>query len=545
MLAVFGNQSDGKSSMIRGLTGLCISPVGDNRTTFGPVEISTSPSDSYSATVTFNDVTTRVNDPRGIPAVLTKKWGEQLTPRLLHVDVKDNSLPALTFVDLPGLLDDKDPDHGTISQMTLSYITRDDVFPVAVVACDRGKDFVNLMAYMKDNVANQDNLEVVLTRVDLGGGLDRALRWVANNAFNTPNKIFIVCSDHNKVDGVKAELDRMLLVDPALAEAVRGKYLFGFKPLLERLQYITKKYVDPYNKARRSAKLVELSKLTASNLAEVLPALVHEVIIPRLDRPIEEQIGKVSQVVEATRVDFVAKILARAKERSYPKRIIDETLELLKQQDRRTVTSGYDMKAVDRELHQKYVVPFLVKFKTEVSKVSRALEAQPYESVLCVNDFGMLAESVRADALKEVQDIIHNEIVNAVLKVERGLKAWIDKNTMESWRFDGCTQLYSRSLPRWPMSRWRKYSDAEHNAICTLQRLDVRALDLAFVTAVVTMVEVGDVMKNELRLKLTTALSRWSVRLNGPWQRSYQEKVQQDVLRIQAEINRISEMIDR
>ncbi|XP_018412947.1 PREDICTED: interferon-induced GTP-binding protein Mx-like [Nanorana parkeri] len=145
-IAVIGDQSSGKSSVLEALSGVCL-PRGSGIVTRCPLELKLKKSASgleWSGKISYETIVIDLKSPAAVEDEVRKAQnfiageGNSISDKLITLEVVSPDVPDLTLIDLPGItrvaLPNQPPDIGRqIKLMIKKYISRQETINLVVV----------------------------------------------------------------------------------------------------------------------------------------------------------------------------------------------------------------------------------------------------------------------------------------------------------------------------------------------------------------------------------------------------------------------------
>ncbi|XP_017312881.1 interferon-induced GTP-binding protein Mx1-like isoform X2 [Ictalurus punctatus] len=144
-IAVIGDQSSGKSSVLEALSGVAL-PRGSGIVTRCPLELKMKKSrqkDFWHGKIKYKDIERDITDPADVERSIRKAQNEiagalGMSDELISLEVTSTNAPDLTFIDLPGIVhvsDEGQPEQ-QIKSLIKKFITKQDTIILVVVPCN-------------------------------------------------------------------------------------------------------------------------------------------------------------------------------------------------------------------------------------------------------------------------------------------------------------------------------------------------------------------------------------------------------------------------
>ncbi|XP_053505840.1 interferon-induced GTP-binding protein Mx1-like isoform X2 [Ictalurus furcatus] len=147
-IAVIGDQSSGKSSVLEALSGVAL-PRGGDVVTRCPLELKMKKSrqkDFWHGKIKYKDIERDIADPADVERWIRKAQNEiagtlGMSDELISLEVTSTNAPDLTFIDLPGIVrvpvEGQPEDIGEqIKSLMKKFITKQDTIILVVVPCN-------------------------------------------------------------------------------------------------------------------------------------------------------------------------------------------------------------------------------------------------------------------------------------------------------------------------------------------------------------------------------------------------------------------------
>ncbi|XP_053505842.1 interferon-induced GTP-binding protein Mx1-like isoform X1 [Ictalurus furcatus] len=148
-IAVIGDQSSGKSSVLEALSGVALPRGGEDIVTRCPLELKMKKSrqkDFWHGKIKYKDIERDITDPADVERLIRKAQNEiagalGMSDELISLEVTSTNAPNLTFIDLPGIVrvpvKGQPEDIGEqIKSLMKKFITKQDTIILVVVPCN-------------------------------------------------------------------------------------------------------------------------------------------------------------------------------------------------------------------------------------------------------------------------------------------------------------------------------------------------------------------------------------------------------------------------
>ncbi|XP_053505837.1 interferon-induced GTP-binding protein Mx1-like isoform X1 [Ictalurus furcatus] len=148
-IAVIGDQSSGKSSVLEALSGVALPRGGEDIVTRCPLELKMKKSrqkDFWHGKIKYKDIERDIADPADVERWIRKAQNEivgtlGMSDELISLEVTSTNAPDLTFIDLPGIVrvpvEGQPEDIGEqIKSLMKKFITKQDTIILVVVPCN-------------------------------------------------------------------------------------------------------------------------------------------------------------------------------------------------------------------------------------------------------------------------------------------------------------------------------------------------------------------------------------------------------------------------
>ncbi|XP_065107888.1 interferon-induced GTP-binding protein Mx-like isoform X2 [Paramisgurnus dabryanus] len=242
-IAVIGDQSSGKSSVLEALSGVAL-PRGTGIVTRCPLELKlkrVSKNDAWNGLLSYNDKKINLTNPAEIEkAVLDAQTalageGEGISHEMITLEIKSSDVPDLTLIDLPGIArvatGNQPSDIGIqIKDLIKKYIERQETINLVVIPANI--DIATTEALqMASNVDPDGNRTLgILTKPDLvDKGMEETVVKTVNNLVIPLKKGYMIV----KCRGQQEINENLTLVDALEKERQFFNENAHFRPLLE------------------------------------------------------------------------------------------------------------------------------------------------------------------------------------------------------------------------------------------------------------------------------------------------------------------------
>ncbi|XP_075707111.1 interferon-induced GTP-binding protein Mx2-like [Rhinoderma darwinii] len=197
-IAVIGDQSSGKSSVLEALSGVTL-PRGTGIVTRCPLELKMKKSAHnapWCGTISYRNTKISVPGPFAVENEVRTAQdnvagkGKGISHELITLEIVSPNVPDLTLIDLPGItriaLPDQPKDIGNqIKQVIRKYITRQETINLAVVPCNVDIATTEVLEMAREVDPTGERTIGVLTKPDLvdAGAEEEVLRVVQNRVY--------------------------------------------------------------------------------------------------------------------------------------------------------------------------------------------------------------------------------------------------------------------------------------------------------------------------------------------------------------------------
>ncbi|XP_073440812.1 interferon-induced GTP-binding protein Mx-like isoform X2 [Dendrobates tinctorius] len=198
-IAVIGDQSSGKSSVLEALSGVTL-PRGTGIVTRCPLELKLKKSTNnspWSGTIIYRNTKTEIRDPSVVEAEVRRAQdvvagsGKGINQELITLEIISPNVPDLTLIDLPGItriaLPNQPQDIGRqIKQIIRKYITKQETINLAVVPCNVDIATTEVLEMAREVDPTGERTIGVLTKPDLvdAGAESEVLSVVQNQVYS-------------------------------------------------------------------------------------------------------------------------------------------------------------------------------------------------------------------------------------------------------------------------------------------------------------------------------------------------------------------------
>ncbi|XP_073440809.1 interferon-induced GTP-binding protein Mx2-like [Dendrobates tinctorius] len=197
-IAVIGDQSSGKSSVLEALSGVTL-PRGTGIVTRCPLELKLKKSANNSpwfGKIIYRNIKIPIHSPSAVEIEVRKAQdavsgsGKGISPELITLEIISPNVPDLTLIDLPGItriaLPNQPQDIGRqIKQIIKQYITKQETINLAVVPCNVDIATTEVLEMAREVDPTGERTIGVLTKPDLVdvGAESEVLRVVQNKVY--------------------------------------------------------------------------------------------------------------------------------------------------------------------------------------------------------------------------------------------------------------------------------------------------------------------------------------------------------------------------
>ncbi|XP_073524570.1 interferon-induced GTP-binding protein Mx-like isoform X2 [Phyllobates terribilis] len=295
-IAVIGDQSSGKSSVLEALSGVTL-PRGTGIVTRCPLELKLKKSvhnSPWAGTIIYRNTKSRIHGPSAVEAEVRRAQdvvagsGKGISQELITLEIISPNVPDLTLIDLPGItriaLPNQPQDIGNqIKQIIRNYIMRQETINLAVVPCNVDIATTEVLEMAREVDPTGERTIGVLTKPDLvDAGAEREVLRVVQNRVYSLRKGYMM---------VKCRGQREIQENTSHEKAVQNEKVFfekheHFSVLVKRGQATIPHLAD------------RLTKELVYHISKTLPNIEHQ-IRSKL-REAEEQLGQIGRGVPDT-----------------------------------------------------------------------------------------------------------------------------------------------------------------------------------------------------------------------------------------------------
>ncbi|XP_045859453.1 interferon-induced GTP-binding protein Mx1 isoform X2 [Meles meles] len=179
-IAVIGDQSSGKSSVLEALSGVSL-PRGSGIVTRCPLVLKLKKAtnqDEWKGKVSYQDFEKEISDPLEVEAEINKAQnaiageGQGISHELINLEVSSPHVPDLTLIDLPGItrvaVGNQPADIGRqTKQLIRKYILRQETINLVVVPCNVDIATTEALSMAQEVDPDGDRTIGILTKPDL------------------------------------------------------------------------------------------------------------------------------------------------------------------------------------------------------------------------------------------------------------------------------------------------------------------------------------------------------------------------------------------
>ncbi|XP_032211404.1 interferon-induced GTP-binding protein Mx1 isoform X2 [Mustela erminea] len=179
-IAVIGDQSSGKSSVLEALSGVAL-PRGSGIVTRCPLVLKlkkVTNQDEWRGKVSYQDFEKEISDPSEVEAEINKAQnavageGQGISHELISLEVSSSHVPDLTLIDLPGItrvaVGNQPADIGRqTKQLIRKYILRQETINLVVVPCNVDIATTEALSMAQEVDPDGDRTIGILTKPDL------------------------------------------------------------------------------------------------------------------------------------------------------------------------------------------------------------------------------------------------------------------------------------------------------------------------------------------------------------------------------------------
>lgn len=242
-IAVIGDQSSGKSSVLEALSGVAL-PRGSGIVTRCPLVLKLrklNQGEEWRGKVTYDDIEVELSDPSQVEEAINKGQnfiagvGLGISDKLISLDVSSPHVPDLTLIDLPGItrvaVGNQPADIGRqIKRLIKTYIQKQETINLVVVPSNVDIATTEALSMAQEVDPEGDRTIGILTKPDLvdRGAEDKVVDVVRNLVYHLKKGYMIV-----KCRGQQDIQDQLSLTEALQNEQVFFKEHPHFRVLLE------------------------------------------------------------------------------------------------------------------------------------------------------------------------------------------------------------------------------------------------------------------------------------------------------------------------
>nr|XP_048278515.1 interferon-induced GTP-binding protein Mx1-like isoform X1 [Myodes glareolus]XP_048278516.1 interferon-induced GTP-binding protein Mx1-like isoform X1 [Myodes glareolus]XP_048278517.1 interferon-induced GTP-binding protein Mx1-like isoform X1 [Myodes glareolus]XP_048278518.1 interferon-induced GTP-binding protein Mx1-like isoform X1 [Myodes glareolus]XP_048278519.1 interferon-induced GTP-binding protein Mx1-like isoform X1 [Myodes glareolus] len=206
-IAVIGDQSSGKSSVLEALSGVAL-PRGSGIVTRCPLVLKLrklEPGEEWRGKVIYNNMEVELSDPSQVEEAINKAQnfvagvGLEISDKLISLDVSSPNVPDLTLIDLPGItrvaVGNQPADIGRqIKKLIKTYIQKQETINLVVVPSNVDIATTEALSMAKEVDPEGDRTIGILTKPDLvdRGAEDKVVDVMRNLVFQLKKGYMIV-----------------------------------------------------------------------------------------------------------------------------------------------------------------------------------------------------------------------------------------------------------------------------------------------------------------------------------------------------------------
>ncbi|XP_072901118.1 interferon-induced GTP-binding protein Mx3-like isoform X1 [Hemitrygon akajei] len=274
-IAVIGDQSSGKSSVLEALSGVSL-PRGSGIVTRCPLELklkNVKQVDVWKGKISYRDYSKELSSAAEVEEEIVKAQdsiagqGVGISNELISLEIESTSVPDLTLIDLPGIarvaVGDQPVDIGEqIKRLIKSFIMKQETINLVVVPCNVDIATTEALKMAQEVDPTGDRTLGILTKPDLvDKGTEMNVVDIMENLVVELSKGYMIV----KCRGQKDINDQIALTDAILKEKAFFEDHEQFRPLLEE------------GKAGIPNLAVRLTKELVNHIKKSLPQLRMEV----------------------------------------------------------------------------------------------------------------------------------------------------------------------------------------------------------------------------------------------------------------------------
>ncbi|XP_043557306.1 interferon-induced GTP-binding protein Mx3-like [Chiloscyllium plagiosum] len=242
-IAVIGDQSSGKSSVLEALSGVAL-PRGSGIVTRCPLELklkNARETKIWKAQISYKNYLKELSDPSEVEKEIVKAQNimagkdQGISSELISVEVESSKVPDLTLIDLPGIarvaVGSQPQDIGDqIKQLINSYISEDKTINLVVIPCNVDIATTEALKMAQEADPSGERTLGILTKPDLvDKGTEESILKIIRNEVVALNKGYMVV----KCRGQQDINDQLTLVEALEREKAFFKGNELFRALLE------------------------------------------------------------------------------------------------------------------------------------------------------------------------------------------------------------------------------------------------------------------------------------------------------------------------
>lgn len=206
-IAVIGDQSSGKSSVLEALSGVAL-PRGSGIVTRCPLVLKLrklEPGEEWRGKVTYDDIEVELSDPSQVEEAINKGQnfiagvGLGISDKLISLDVSSPNVPDLTLIDLPGItrvaVGNQPADIGRqIKRLIKTYIQKQETINLVVVPSNVDIATTEALSMAQEVDPEGDRTIGILTKPDLvdRGTEDKVVDVVRNLVYHLKKGYMVV-----------------------------------------------------------------------------------------------------------------------------------------------------------------------------------------------------------------------------------------------------------------------------------------------------------------------------------------------------------------
>ncbi|XP_038657394.1 interferon-induced GTP-binding protein Mx1-like [Scyliorhinus canicula] len=242
-IAVIGDQSSGKSSVLEALSGVAL-PRGSGIVTRCPLELKlkkTKTAKNWKGRISYKNFSKELSDPSEVEKEIVKAQNTMagkdlgISSELISLEVESNISPDLTLIDLPGIarvaVGNQPQDIGEqIKQLISSYINEDKTINLVVIPCNVDIATTEALKMAQEADPSGGRTLGILTKPDLvDKGTEDSILKIMRNEVVALNKGYMVV----KCRGQQDINEQLTLAEALQREKAFFKQNEFFRTLLE------------------------------------------------------------------------------------------------------------------------------------------------------------------------------------------------------------------------------------------------------------------------------------------------------------------------